>query len=106
MRLLAQSDGLAVVHAKKPPVASYRFLYDAVGRDYDWTSRKKLSDAELTALSGGAVPESTRPNGLCYGSTRGGPIISGPCRTGNVGTRPRSARRSRQMVPSELPAAR
>ncbi|HEY7159328.1 MAG TPA: hypothetical protein VH575_35615, partial [Gemmataceae bacterium] len=43
-------DGLAVVHAKKPPVAYYRFLYDAVGGDYDWTSRKKLSDAELAAL--------------------------------------------------------
>jgi GNAT superfamily N-acetyltransferase len=41
---------LAVVHAKKPTVAYYRFLYDAVGRDYDWTSRKKLSDAELAAL--------------------------------------------------------
>jgi GNAT superfamily N-acetyltransferase len=43
-------DGLAVVHAKKPPVAFYRFLYDAVGRDYDWTSRRKRSDAELAAL--------------------------------------------------------
>jgi len=29
-------DGLAVVHARKPPVAYYRFLYDAVGRDYDY----------------------------------------------------------------------
>ena len=43
-------EGLAVVHAKKPTVASYRFLYNAVGRDYDWTSRKKLSDDELAAL--------------------------------------------------------
>src|SRR5262249_50153626 len=43
-------DGLAPVHAKKPPVAYYRFLYDAVGGDYDWTSRRKLSDAELAAL--------------------------------------------------------
>ncbi len=43
-------EGLAVVHAKKPTVSYYRFLYDAVGRDYDWTSRKKLSDAELAAL--------------------------------------------------------
>src|SRR6516225_1204516 len=43
-------DGLAVVHAKKPPVAYYRFLYDAVGGEYDWTSRKKLSNAELAAL--------------------------------------------------------
>jgi GNAT superfamily N-acetyltransferase len=43
-------DGLAVVHAEKPTVAYYRRLYDAVGQDYDWTSRKKLSDAELAAL--------------------------------------------------------
>ena len=43
-------DALAVVHARQPTVAYYRFLYDAVGRDYDWTSRKKLSDAELAAL--------------------------------------------------------
>jgi hypothetical protein len=43
-------EGLAVVHAKKPTTAYYRFLYDDVGRDYDWTSRKKLSDAELAAL--------------------------------------------------------
>jgi len=43
-------EGLAVVHARNPTVDSYRLLYDAVGRDYDWTSRKKLSDAELAAL--------------------------------------------------------
>jgi GNAT superfamily N-acetyltransferase len=43
-------EGLAVVHAQKPSVAYYRFLYDGVGRDYDWTSRKKLSDAELAVL--------------------------------------------------------
>jgi len=43
-------EGLAIVHAKHPTVAYYRFLYDAVGRDYDWTSRKKLSDAELASL--------------------------------------------------------
>jgi GNAT superfamily N-acetyltransferase len=43
-------EGLAVVHAKRPGVAYYRFLYDAVGQDYNWTSRKKLSDAELGAL--------------------------------------------------------
>ena len=42
-------EGLAVIHAKEPTVAYYRFLYDAVGRDYDWPRCKKLSDAELTA---------------------------------------------------------
>jgi GNAT superfamily N-acetyltransferase len=43
-------EGLVVILAKKPTVAYYRFLYDAVGRDYNWTSRKKLSDADLAAL--------------------------------------------------------
>lgn len=43
-------EGLAVVHARRPTVPYYRILYDAVGRDYDWTSRKKLSDAELSVL--------------------------------------------------------
>ncbi len=42
--------GLSVVHAKNPPVAYYRFLYDAVGRDYDWKGRKKLSDADLATI--------------------------------------------------------
>lgn len=42
--------GLAVMHARNPTVAYYRSLYDAVGRDYDWTSRKKLSDEELAAI--------------------------------------------------------
>jgi GNAT superfamily N-acetyltransferase len=43
-------EGLLVVHAKKPSVAYYRFLYNAVGQDYDWTSRRKLSDTELATL--------------------------------------------------------
>ena len=43
-------EGLSVVHAKEPTVAYYRLLYDAVGRDYDWTSRKMLPDVELDAL--------------------------------------------------------
>lgn len=43
-------DGLAVIHAKKPTVGYYRYLYDAVGREYNWRSRAKLSDAELKAI--------------------------------------------------------
>jgi GNAT superfamily N-acetyltransferase len=46
----APKEGLVVIHAKKPTVAYYRFLYHSVGGDYDWTSRKKLSDAELVAI--------------------------------------------------------
>lgn len=43
-------DGITIVHSKKPTLAWYRFLYDAVGRDYDWTSRKKLSDVDLAKI--------------------------------------------------------
>ncbi len=43
-------EGLAVIHARKPTLAYYRFLYDSVGGAYHWSSRKKLSDAELAAL--------------------------------------------------------
>ena len=48
--VLPPREGLVVVHAKKPTIAYYRFLNDTVGRDYDWTSCKKLTDAELAAL--------------------------------------------------------
>ena len=43
-------EGLAVVHARKPTVAYYRFLYDAVGRNWQWTSRKRLADADLARI--------------------------------------------------------
>jgi GNAT superfamily N-acetyltransferase len=43
-------DGISIVHAQKPTIAYYRFLYDAVGRPWNWTSRKKLSDAALAAI--------------------------------------------------------
>jgi GNAT superfamily N-acetyltransferase len=42
-------EGFAVIHAKKPAVAYYRFLYHTVGKEYHWYSRGKLSDAELAA---------------------------------------------------------
>jgi GNAT superfamily N-acetyltransferase len=44
------SDGLAIVHAHRPTLKYYRFLYDAVGSDWDWTSRKKLADADLARI--------------------------------------------------------
>ncbi|WP_169544994.1 GNAT family N-acetyltransferase [Sneathiella aquimaris] len=37
----------SILKAEKPTVSFYRFLYDAVGRDWGWIDRKKLSDAEL-----------------------------------------------------------
>ena len=42
--------GLSVDHVQKPSVAYYRALYNAVGKDYHWYSRGRLSDAELAAL--------------------------------------------------------
>ena len=42
--------GVLVVYARRPTVAWYRFLYDAVGKDWDWTSRKKLPDDELAKI--------------------------------------------------------
>ena len=43
-------DDLNIVHSRRPTIAWYRFLYDAVGRDWNWTSRKKLSDPALSAI--------------------------------------------------------
>jgi GNAT superfamily N-acetyltransferase len=38
---------VAILKAEHPPVHFYRYLYDAVGRDYYWVDRKKLSDGTL-----------------------------------------------------------
>lgn len=46
----APRDDLAVLQAKKPTVAFYRFLYNTVGQPYNWHSRGRLPDAELAAL--------------------------------------------------------
>jgi GNAT superfamily N-acetyltransferase len=40
-------DGLLVLHARQPTIAYYRYLYDAVGRRWQWVRRKKYSDEEL-----------------------------------------------------------
>jgi GNAT superfamily N-acetyltransferase len=46
----APREGLSVLHAPGPSVDYYRFLYDAVGADYHWHSRKKLADPDLAAI--------------------------------------------------------
>ena len=46
----APRDGLRVLHAQTPSVPYYRFLYDSVGKDYNWLSRRILADAELAAI--------------------------------------------------------
>src|SRR5260370_42548009 len=43
-------EGLSIVHARKPTIEYYRFLYDAVGGQYHWSTRKELSDAALAAI--------------------------------------------------------
>jgi ribosomal protein S18 acetylase RimI-like enzyme len=40
---------LLVLEAREPLVAYYRFLYDAVGRDYAWIDRLAWSDERLLA---------------------------------------------------------
>lgn len=40
---------LNVLFARDPLVSYYRYLYDAVGKEYNWVNRKKLTDQELAA---------------------------------------------------------
>ncbi len=46
----APRDGLTILQVRTPSVPYYRVLYDAVGKDYHWLSRRKLSDTELAAV--------------------------------------------------------
>jgi len=41
---------MTVLHARTPSVPYYRFLYDSVGGEYHWLSRRRLSDDELAAI--------------------------------------------------------
>ena len=41
---------LALMRAEPPTLAFYRYLYDAVGRDWRWTLRKRVGDARLRAI--------------------------------------------------------
>lgn len=43
-------EGTSILHARRPPVGYYRYLYDAVGSPWGWTSRKKKTDDELRAI--------------------------------------------------------
>jgi GNAT superfamily N-acetyltransferase len=45
-------DGLTVAHVQSPTVPYYRSLYDAVGKQFHWLSRRKMSDAALATLLG------------------------------------------------------
>jgi GNAT superfamily N-acetyltransferase len=43
-------NGVSILHAKKPTVGYYRFLYDKVGRQWNWAGRENLSDASLLEI--------------------------------------------------------
>jgi GNAT superfamily N-acetyltransferase len=40
----------AILRVDEPPLHFYRYLYDIVGRRWNWVSRRKLSDTELLAI--------------------------------------------------------
>ncbi|MGQ0484198.1 MAG: GNAT family N-acetyltransferase [Hyphomicrobiales bacterium] len=40
---------LMLMRAEQPSVGFYRYLYDAVGRDFLWVDRKKINDRKLLA---------------------------------------------------------
>jgi GNAT superfamily N-acetyltransferase len=49
-RCVPPREGLTIVHARKPTVSYYRYLYHTIGDAYHWLSRGKLSDAELALI--------------------------------------------------------
>lgn len=53
----APRDDLLVLHAKSPSVAYYRYLYNAVGQEFYWLSRRKLSDQALAEIIGNPAVE-------------------------------------------------
>lgn len=42
--------GLALLRAEAPPLHFFRYLYDMVGRDYEWTDMHALSDRDLAGF--------------------------------------------------------
>ncbi len=46
----APMEGVEIGRAERPAAAFYRSLYDAVGRDWNWVDRKRLSDEELIRI--------------------------------------------------------
>jgi GNAT superfamily N-acetyltransferase len=48
--LAAPRDGLSVLHVQSPSVSYYRSLYNAVGKNFYWLSRRKMSDEALAAI--------------------------------------------------------
>jgi GNAT superfamily N-acetyltransferase len=41
--------GLSLLRAEKPPVRFFRYLYDVVGRNHEWSDLHAVSDREIAA---------------------------------------------------------
>jgi GNAT superfamily N-acetyltransferase len=41
---------VALLKTEDPPVHFYRYLYDAIGRDYYWVDRKRMDDVSLASI--------------------------------------------------------
>jgi hypothetical protein len=48
--VVAPRDGLTVIHRQSPTVPYYRSLYNAVGKEFHWLSRRKMTDEALAAI--------------------------------------------------------
>jgi GNAT superfamily N-acetyltransferase len=48
----APCPGLSVHHVACPTVEYYRTLYETIGKDYHWQSRRRMSDESLAAIIG------------------------------------------------------
>ena len=44
------AEPATVLHAERPTISFYRYLYDTVGADWDWFERRRLSDEALAAI--------------------------------------------------------
>ena len=55
--LPAPRAGVEVRRALRSTIGFYRYLYDAIGKDWTWYERKLLGDAELAAIIGDANVE-------------------------------------------------
>lgn len=50
-------EGLAVTHVRSPTTQYYRSLYDVVGEDFNWRSRRKMTEEQLLAIIGDPLDE-------------------------------------------------
>ena len=44
------TEPATVLHAERPTVSFYRYLYDTIGTDWHWYMRRQLSDEALAAI--------------------------------------------------------